>query len=193
MNMRAEPSAAPYDASRRWCAVTLAEGMMKKWIIRIAVMLLLVVGTGGAYFYAAIWRPFQQMYRNQAWWDTATTDEQRLLCHRVISHRIGTPHDAFLHLRKIGNKDSVPLLIRALRWQRPPKDGVMVCTTAHCIDALRSLTGQDFGTDYLKWEQWWSTTGQTLSSTNCHQRAANQASEATSEPAPGAASSSPQG
>jgi hypothetical protein len=166
---------------------------MKKWIIRIAGLLLIVVGTGGAYFYVAIWRPFQQMYRNRTWWDTATTDEQRLLCQRVISHRIGAPHDAFLHLREIGNRDSVPLLIRALRWQRPPKDGAMVCTTAHCIDALRSLTGEDFGADYLKWEQWWSKTGKGLSVTNFHERAANKASEsATSGPTPGAGSSSPQ-
>jgi hypothetical protein len=151
-----------------------------------------VGGLGGVYAYVAIWRPFKQMYRNEAWWETATVDEQRLLCHRVISHRIGAPHDAFLHLRKIGNKDSVPLLIRALRWRRPPKDDVMVCTTVHCIDALRSLTGQNLGSDYLKWEQWWSKTGQALSVTNFHERAANKASDATSEPAPGAASSAPQ-
>jgi len=153
--------------------------MKKKWIIRTGVAVVILLAMGGLYFYVAIMQPHRQLYRDDAWWKTATTNDQRLLCHRIISHRIGAPHDAFLHLRKIGNKDSVPLLIRALRWQRPPKDGVMVCTTAHCLDTLRSLTGQDFGTDYDKWENWWNTAGKDLSPTNFHERAAIPSKKAT--------------
>lgn len=146
--------------------------MKKKWIIRIALSILLLLTASGLYFYIAILRPHHQLYNNNAWWKTATIEEQRELCHCIISHRIGAPHDAFLYLAKIGNKDSIPLLIRALKWQNPPKHDFMVCTTKHCIDALRSLTGEDYGTNYRKWEDWWSTTGKRLAPTNFHERAA---------------------
>jgi hypothetical protein len=161
--------------------------MKRKWTIRIGLSILLLLSGGGLYFYVAIWQPHRQFYRDEAWWKTATTEQQRLLCHRIISHRIGAPHDAFLHLQEIGNKDSVPLLIRALRWQ-DPKGESMVCTTSHCIGALCSLTGEDYGTDCRKWENWWRATGMALSPTNFQKRAANKASEATSEAAPSAAS-----
>ena len=163
--------------------------MMKKWIIRIALAIVLLFVVAGLYFYVAIWRPSQQFYRNEAWWKTATIEEQRDLCHRIISHRFGDHHDPFLLLCRIGNKDSVPLLIRALSWQKPSG----LCVPKHCEDALRSLTGQDFGMDSSKWEEWWRTSGDSLSPTNFHERTANKAPEATSEPSPGAASSAPQG
>jgi hypothetical protein len=150
---------------------------MKKWVMRIVLSVLILAVTGGVYFYVAIWRPFRLLYRNETWWNAATTDEQRLVCQRVISHRIGT-HDAFLHLARIGNKDSVPLLIRALRGEKLPTDGMTVCTTGHCIGALRSLTGEDFGADYVKWEQWWNTTGHALSPTNFHERVVNRPKDA---------------
>ncbi len=65
----------------------------------------------------------------------------------------------------------------------------MVCTTGHCIDALRSLTGEDYGTDYRKWQEWWEKTGKALPPSYFHQRAP----EATSEPATSATSSAPHG
>jgi hypothetical protein len=163
--------------------------MKKKWIIRVALMMILPIAATGVYVYVTIWQPNRTFYRNQAWWKTATEAEQRELCHRIISHRIGTPHDAFLLLRKIGNKESVPLLIRALSWQEPSD----LCVPQHCVDALRSLTGEDFGMDYARWQEWWKLSGSGLSPTNFHERAANQASDATSEPAPCAASSAHQG
>jgi hypothetical protein len=167
--------------------------MRRKWIIRIGLAVVALLAFGGLHFYAAILQPHRQFYRDEAWWKTATTNDQRRLCHRLISHRIGAHHDAFLHLRKIGEKESVPLLIRALKWQAPPDGDIVVCTTGHCVDALRSLTGQDCGTDYRKWDEWWRSAGNRLPPAHFHERAANKAPEATSEPAPGAASSSPQG
>jgi hypothetical protein len=175
--------------------------MRKKWIIRIGLAVIALVAFGGLYFYVAIWQPHHQFYRDEAWWKTATTNDQRRLCHRLISHRIGAHHDAFLQLQDIGNKDSVPLLIRALKWQAPPVGDGVVCTTGHCVGALRSLTGEDYGTDYRKWDEWWRSAGIGLPPAHFHERAANKAREetsepapsATSEPAPSADSSSPQG
>ena len=149
--------------------------MKKRWIIRIGVACLMLLAISGLYFYMAIWQPHRQFYRDEAWWKTATTNDQRLLCHRIISHRIGAPHDAFLHLRHIGNKDSIPLLIRALKWQKSPEGDMIVCTTGHCVDALRSLTGEDYGTDYRKWHEWWKTTGKALPPIHFHERAVNKA------------------
>ena len=87
-----------------------------------------------------------------------------LALHQAISSPEGNNHDAFIYLAKLGNKDSVPLLIRALRWQPKPlkgRDGqeVFDCSIVHCVDALRSLTGKDFANSADAWQTWWDDTG----------------------------------
>jgi hypothetical protein len=84
--------------------------------------------------------------------------------HKVLSHRFGNHHDAFVILGNVGNAESIPYLINALQWQSPPhEDGSVVCTTHHCISRLRELTGEWYGTDYIKWKKWWDETGHKMS------------------------------
>jgi len=88
----------------------------------------------------------------------------RNACHKVLSHRYGNHHDAFVILGNVGNAESIPYLINALQWQSPPhEDGSVVCTTHHCISRLRELTGEWHGADYIKWKKWWDETGRKMS------------------------------
>ena len=65
-------------------------------------------------------------------------------------------HDAFLSLEEYGDQGSIPILMRSLhRVDKPDKEGVVVCTSAHCRSTLRKLSGQDFGYDVEAWEAWW--------------------------------------
>lgn len=88
----------------------------------------------------------------------------RTACHKVLSHRFGNHHDAFVLLGNVGNTESIPYLINALQWQSPPhEDGNVVCTTHHCISRLWELTGEWYGADYIKWKKWWNETGYKMS------------------------------
>ena len=138
--------------------------MKRRTQITLRVLAALLVGAlvAGVWFYVQIWAPHRRFYRNETWWSAASTNEIRDLCHHIISHRPGAPHDAFLHLRRSGNAESVPLLIQALGWQKPEGKELVSCTTAHCLDALRSLTGEDLGYSPTEWEQWWKDEGSRL-------------------------------
>lgn len=133
-----------------------------KRVLNCFIVLLGVFLAFGIYIYASVWVPMQQM-QDEDWWDNASEDEIRDLCHKAISTRFGFHHDAFLALSEIGNAESVPLLIRALKWQDfPGENGVMICTTDHCLMALNNLTGHDAGSSYQEWNIWWKETGSKL-------------------------------
>lgn len=84
----------------------------------------------------------------------------RHLAHRIISLPWGNHHDAFLTLGEVGNAESIPYLIHALKWQQPhDTNGNVICTTAHCSRRLWELTGVWFQSDHRKWKQWWDQTG----------------------------------
>ncbi len=139
-------------------------------VLCIVAVLLAIVLLAGMWFYVVIWEPNRRLYQDEEWWTNASTNEIRSLCHHIISHRPGSPHDAFLHLRHIGNAESVPLLVQALKWQKPDENELHVCTVAHCVDALRSLTGEDFGFSSRAWELWWDETGSKLPSDHFYPR-----------------------
>ena len=172
-----------------------------RWILRsLAGLAILMLLLGGA-FYIVFIHPTRQLAR---WTMTdyrgVPQERVRHVAHRMISLPWGNHHDAFVALGEVGNVESIPYLIRALKWQQPPDgNGGVVCTTAHCSRRLWELTGMWFRSDYAKWKQWWDDTGSHLSPEELRaqarkaREAANKASEATSEPAPGAASSSHQG
>ncbi|MCI5208383.1 MAG: hypothetical protein D3910_06225 [Candidatus Electrothrix sp. ATG2] len=132
---------------------------------RIFIFCLVVLGisiAAAAYVYVQVLIPAQTM-QDASWWENASQDEIRQLCHRAISTRFGAHHNAFLSLAQMGNAESVPLLIRALKWHETPDEDVLViCTTGHCLKALRSLTGHNAGTKYLDWKRWWTETGSKL-------------------------------
>jgi len=124
------------------------------------IISIIVFGFAAVVFlYIAWWVPNQKM-RELNWWEHASKDEIRRVSHQVLCFPIGNHHDAFIALEKIGNAESVPLLIRAFKWQdQPGEDGFMVCTTDHCLSALRSLTGLDQGISFDAWNEWWKKTG----------------------------------
>ena len=92
----------------------------------------------------------------------------RSTCHTILRHRMGNHHDAFVALEEVGNKDSIPYLIRALKWQAEKHQEALAarrlvpCTYAHCVHRLEKLTGMKLGWEYEPWENWWKQTGQYL-------------------------------
>ena len=143
----------------------------------IASAALLGVVACGIYLYSAWWAPNQRM-RDPRGLANASQDEIRSTCHQVLRFPWGCHHDAFLALADIGNSESVALLIRARKWQSPPdKDGSVVCTSSHCVEALRSLTGQTFGFEPEQWLEWWEQTGCTMPATNFYPRNTNESHE----------------
>ena len=58
-------------------------------------------------------------------------------------------------LKAIGDKRAVPPLITLLRDRSTPSFYPPECSVA--VDALKSITGQDFGLDAGKWAAWWET------------------------------------
>jgi hypothetical protein len=63
-------------------------------------------------------------------------------------------HDGSLTLTHIGDLESVPALIRVLK-DKPPKNGTMICTTAHALTALRTITQANPGITHDQWQTWW--------------------------------------
>ncbi len=96
----------------------------------------------------------------------------RKVSHKVIGRWFGNHHDAFLVLEQVGNHESIPYLIRALKMQQTAdSDGVVVCTTEHCVDCLHALTGMNFGYEYEEWQKWWEEEGAKLSAAELAARA----------------------
>jgi hypothetical protein len=56
----------------------------------------------------------------------------------------------------------VPHLIKALRLfpdgELKPGEG-MICTQAHCVEALERITGAKVGVSYSSWRRWYEETG----------------------------------
>ena len=132
-----------------------------KWKKRILQALLygfVIVSFVGAYLYFSLWIPNKRL-ADSDWIESASKEEIRSNCHAILGFPFGNHHDAFQWLAENGSRESVPVLIRALKWQPEPSDsGLMVCTTGHCLEALKSLTGHDAGSSYCEWKEWWDTT-----------------------------------
>ena len=136
------------------------------WAKRVAIFFLLVASMFAIWVYFELLRPnwmlarFCGTYRDK----NVSREKIREVCHKVLSHRFGNHHDAFIALETVGNAESIPYLIRALKWQRAPaKGGMVVCTTAHCAQRLWELTGEWHEYDYSKWDTWWKETGSKMS------------------------------
>lgn len=109
-----------------------------------------------AYLYVEIYYPNAHMSDPDI---LANPAKARIYAQKVLSHRLGNHHDAFINLGTVGTEESVPYLINALKWQEntPQENGLMVCTKAHCLAAIRSLTNQNAGRNYPEWAQWWKS------------------------------------
>lgn len=67
-------------------------------------------------------------------------------------------HGAFIALADVGDSSSIPILIVALESAKRRGEfsyDHYRCTWTHCIDALRSITGKDFGDNPDSWIEWW--------------------------------------
>ena len=157
------------------------ESMSKRSIIIVvACAVLMILVASPACLFLARWIPRRKL-RDPARFENASPEEIRKVCHQALRFPCGCcddvwigrfcDHDVYLYLREHGNADSVPLLIRALRkHDRPGADGLMPCTTSHAIEALRNLTGRQFGMEPEKWHDWWKTTGSELPRANFYPR-----------------------
>ncbi|MBU1108053.1 MAG: hypothetical protein KKB51_15380 [Candidatus Riflebacteria bacterium] len=147
------------------------------WFFATVVLAALIFGT---WLYVEIWVPnraLSQYARSQDDSEIVAQEKLRTLCHKIISHRLGNHHDAFITLENVGNRDSIPYLLHALSWQEmPDADGTVVCTTEHCVSCLQKLTGMDFGFSHYDWNKWWQDTGSKLSSEELAKRATNSGS-----------------
>lgn len=120
----------------------------------LACALIGLLGSFFTYLYVAIYWPNRELRNTETL--EKNPERARNICHRVLSHRIGNSHDAFLVLIHVGNEESVPYLISALRWKPKVKNGDLVeCTWGHCVQALWTVTNQMPGTNYADWAKWW--------------------------------------
>ena len=145
-----------------------------KRFIRIVLKSTAVIGLllcmAATWFYFEVWIPHRTI-ANVFLWDPdygfqgeMPREKIRNASHKVLRNWFVGDHSAFLALGKVGNKDSIPILIRALKRQnveRPNEKGTSgLCS--NCIVSLRKLTGMNFHDDHEQWENWWQQTGRHL-------------------------------
>ena len=141
------------------------------WLLMVTTTLLF---SCGFWIYFALVVPNLQL----AEFDSTNKDPEyiahmRTVSHKVIGSWIGNHHDAFLVLEQVGNHESIPYLIRALKMQQnADSDGVVICTAEHCVDCLQRLTGMNFGYEPDDWQKWWEEEGVKLSAAELAKRAA---------------------
>jgi len=147
---------------------------LKKVVVKGITLIVLLLCMATAWFYLGVLIPHRTVSKSAQWDpDYGFRGEMprkkiRDACHKILRNWFAGDHDTFLALKKVGNRDSVPYLIRALKWQnvihrKDIANGELVeCTYGHCIDALAKLTGMDFEMDYEAWLVWWEQTGRHL-------------------------------
>jgi len=125
-----------------------------KWILSAGAFVLAAAVFAAATEYYRCRRAHENL-RDLQWWEESTPEEKLAVAHQAIRWPIGDPHDAFLIICDHGGPESVPPLIRALKWQEHTvPGGDMLCTKAHCLQALRKITGVDAGLNYEDWKAW---------------------------------------
>lgn len=122
--------------------------------MKVALVLAVMAGLAYGAWWWEVARPY---WRLQAMVETpaaqaASPAEFRAAAHAALRFPGFDPHDAYLVLLDYGDPSSVPVLIRSLRWQpHTAPHGILICTKAHCLEALRKLTGRDLGANYEDW------------------------------------------
>jgi len=94
-----------------------------------------------------------------------SSDEKRELSTAIagIESDPERAHDEYIRVSRFGSKDAVPILIQAIsKLERPNERGNVICTSAHCIEALERMTRKNFGYDQSAWERWWRGEGSKL-------------------------------
>ena len=96
----------------------------------------------------------QELEEYEAWFQALPPRQKRKLAHRALDRPDANHHDALLTLVGHGKDESVPYLLDWLKAQGDFQGGGMVCTRAHCLEALEKITGKELGCDYSDWEDW---------------------------------------
>jgi hypothetical protein len=83
---------------------------------------------------------------------------------------MGSYHDAALTVLAHRDRKSVSNLITSLRWQEWEDGDVMLCTRAHTIKAIQTITGAAVGDTAREWRRWWRIHGTEprWQETECH-------------------------
>ena len=123
---------------------------MKKKLLKIFAIICTVLLITGVYFYFNIWVPHNKI-RNVDWLTTAAAEEQREVAHKILCCSFGNHHDAYLVLIRHGNKKSIPYLLNGLKRFKDYE--LIECTHDHCVEALKKITGKDFGYEYEDWKR----------------------------------------
>lgn len=131
---------------------------------------LLLITAVAFYFWALV--PIKH-FSDPVWWESASQTERADLCHILIDRHLDG-HDVWLHVRHVGNKASIPRLLKQFDEAGAVMEDGGCCVADHCLDALRSLTGHDAGKTASAWQSWWDETGSKLPEEEFHPRAANQ-------------------
>ena len=140
-------------------------------ILKRATPIVLLLCSTAIWFYFEMQLPYKTV-SNPGWWHLVRFEDDYVpnkkicnACHKILRYRFGYHDDAALALGYFGDKDSIPYLIRALKWQniKHPNadftDAFAPRAFLGCIGSLKKLTGMDFGADHAKWLNWWEQTG----------------------------------
>ena len=146
----------------------------KKIVLKGILFMVLILCVISTWFYLEVLLPYRTI-TDLSWWIPIRAEKEyvpnskvRNACHKALKYRFTYHYDATLALRYVGNKDSIPYLIRTLKWEYLKRQDKMMPgnrllgTLGYCVGSLEKLTGMDFGTDCAAWEKWWKETGQHL-------------------------------
>lgn len=117
-------------------------------ILRLLLALFILALSCAGIFYHQVIRPkriVQNLWQEDLRW---SDEELRVRFHAAT--RWIPDHDSLLGLMRVGDESSIPILIRNLE-QLEDHQG---CSKEHCIDALKKITGENFGKDEVAWQQW---------------------------------------
>ena len=141
----------------------------KKVVVKGIVLVLLFLCVAVTWFYLEFWLPHRTIYDNllhpDIQEDYILRKKVRDACHKVLSYRIGNFNSAFNGIVEVGDKDSIPYLIRTLKRLNQKSENEMPFHnhyTKYCVGCLRRLTGMKLGLNYKDWEDWWEQTGRHL-------------------------------
>jgi len=124
--------------------------MIKKILITCGILIVLGACFCGWYYQFAF-KPYQ-LLTSSKWREQATPNEIRKLAQELLTKPLIPEHDIFLDLEQYGNEESIPYLLASLKSMDDGTDN-HVCTYSHCVDALKKITGKDFGNRYESWEK----------------------------------------
>jgi len=156
---------------------------MIRMILKSLVMIVLILGAAATWVYLEIWYPCRMIARTD--WkqgDYASHKKIRDACHTLLRYPylFGGYHHLYAskNVERVGNKDSIPILIRAGKRQTRicrmmPENHQMLEFSGCYLGALYTLTAMPLGNrfssteipledEYEIWERWWNETGRHL-------------------------------